>query len=196
MSDPIDAIHQFWFGPLDDTGMPRDDRRSLWFRKEEAIDRDIRQRFGSLLEQARAGQLDGWAGKEAGRVALVILLDQFSRNIHRDSALAYAGDAKALQLAQEAIASGHFQRLPAIHQVFLFMPLEHSEDLECQEECVTLFEELADVTGQAQIADFTRYAIAHRDVIARFGRFPHRNTLLGRESTAAELEYLNSHGGF
>ena len=98
--------------------MPSEDRQPLWFRKDDRVDREIRQRFGSLLESARAGELDAWAGREAGRVALVILLDQFSRNIHRDSPLAYASDGRALQLAQQAIAGGHFQRLPAIHQVF------------------------------------------------------------------------------
>ena len=86
--------------------------------------------------------------------------------------------------------------LPAIHQVFLYMPLEHCEDLEVQEECVTLFEELAAVTGHQQIADFTRYAIAHREVIAQFGRFPHRNAIVGRESTPEEVDYLAVHGGF
>ena len=99
-------------------------------------------------------------------------------------------------MAQRTISSGHYQRLPAIHQVFLYMPLEHCEDPEVQEECVTLFEELAVVTGNEQIDNFTRYAVAHRDVIAKFGRFPHRNELLGRTSTPAELEYLEKHGGF
>ena len=116
--------------------------------------------------------------------------------IHRGSAGAFAGDARALALAQHCIVTGHYRRLPAIHQAFLYMPLEHCEDLEVQEECVSLFEELGAVTGLERIADFTRFAVAHRDVIARFGRFPHRNDILGRPSTAEELEYLKVHGGF
>ncbi len=143
-----------------------------------------------------AGGLQDWEASDRGLVALVVLLDQFTRNIYRGTPAAFSGDARALALAQHCIVHGHHQRLPAIHQVFLYLPLEHAEDLDVQEECVSLFEELAGITGLAQIADFTRYAVAHRDVIARFGRFPHRNDILGRTSTAEELDYLKTNGGF
>ena len=169
---------------------------ALWFQSSAETDEHCRQHFGSLVEQALAGELVDWADSDEGLVALVVLLDQFTRNLYRGTPRAFAGDAAALALAQANIASGHYQRLPAIHQAFLYMPLEHCEDLEVQEECVTLFEDLAAVTGNELLANFTRYAIAHRDVIARFGRFPHRNAILGRESSAAELEYLQTHGGF
>ena len=148
------------------------------------------------MEQALAGALNSWAESDEGLIALVVLLDQMTRNIYRGTAAAFCGDQRALDLAQQAIRTGIYQRLPAIHQAFLYMPLEHCEDPEVQEECVTLFEELAVVTGNEQIDNFTRYAVAHRDVIARFGRFPHRNELLGRTSTPAELEYLEKHRGF
>ena len=123
-------------------------------------------------------------------------MDQFTRNIHRGTPKAFAGDSRALDLAQHCIAHGHHQRLPAIHQVFLFLPLEHCEDLEVQEECVELFEELTNITGLEAVAGFSRYAMAHYEVIAKFGRFPHRNVILGRDSTPEELAYLEKHGGF
>ncbi len=164
--------------------------------REVVSDETCRARFGHLVEQAIAGELDGWVDTNDGLIALIILLDQFTRNIYRGTAQAFAGDPQALAIAQHTIASGHHQRLPAIHQVCLYLPLEHSEDKDVQEECVTLFEELAVVTGSEQIASFTRYAIAHRDVIAQFGRFPHRNALLERKSRPAELAYLEKHGGF
>ena len=195
-NDEISAIHAYWFGELDDGGMCARDRNALWFTASQENDDKLRERFGGSVEQALAGQLDSWAERDEGLVALVVLLDQFTRNIYRGTAQSFAGDPLALGLAQRTIESGHYQRLPAIHQVFLYMPLEHCEDPEVQEECVTLFEELAVVTGNPQIESFTRYAIAHRDVIAQFGRFPHRNALLGRESSEAELEYLQTHGGF
>jgi uncharacterized protein (DUF924 family) len=196
MSREIEAVHDFWFGPLDEAGLCAPDQHDLWFKRSAANDALIHERFGELAARATAGELRDWAHSDRGLVALVVILDQFNRNIHRGSARAFAGDERALSLARHAIGTGHYQRLPAIHQVFLYLPLEHCEDLEVQEECVTLFEELAAVTGSEQIADFTRYAVAHRDVIARFGRFPHRNVLLGRNSSPDELDYLSKHGGF
>ena len=196
MDSAIDDIHDFWFGELDDAGMCSPKQRELWFKKSGATDRICRERFGTLVDEAVAGGLESWRESDRGLVALVLLLDQFTRNIHRDTPQAFAGDPRALSLAQATIASGHHRRLPAIHQVFLFMPLEHCEDLEVQEECVTLFEALAAVTGSEEIAAFTRYAVAHRDVIALFGRFPHRNAVLGRDSTPDELAYQAQHGGF
>jgi uncharacterized protein (DUF924 family) len=196
MQAAIEEIHDYWFGELDDRGLCREDRNALWFTAREETDADCRSRFGPLVAQALAGELEDWSLRDRGLVALILLLDQFTRNIYRGSARAFAGDGRALTLAQHAIETGHYQRLPAIHQVFLYLPLEHCEDLEVQEECVTLFEELASVTGSSEIAEFTRYAAAHRDVIALFGRFPHRNAVLGRESTPEELAYLEKHGGF
>jgi uncharacterized protein (DUF924 family) len=196
MHDTIEAIHEFWFGELDAHGLCIDDRNALWFGASEATDAICRDRFGAALAQARDGGLNDWAQTDRGLVALVVLLDQFSRNIHRDTALAFAGDAAAIALAQDAIASGRHLRLPAIHRVFVYLPLEHCEDIAVQEQCVSLFEELARRMNHPQFDSFARYAVAHRDAIARFGRFPHRNAILGRASSAAELTYLAEHGGF
>jgi uncharacterized protein (DUF924 family) len=196
MTDSTTEIHDFWFGTLDASGLCISDRNSLWFSADPAIDETCRSRFGKWLDRALAGELEGWADTDQGLVALVVLLDQFSRNIHRGTAQAFAGDARALALAQRTIASGRHQRLPTIHQVFLYMPLEHCEDIRVQDECVTLFAELVRLKDIPQVESFARYARAHRDVIEQFGRFPHRNAALGRQSSPEELDYLARHGGF
>ena len=196
MHEAIADIHQFWFGELDEAGLAAPDRNRLWFTASPNTDTTTRERFGQWVDQAMAGDLTDWAASDEGLIALILLLDQFTRNIYRGTPRAFAGDDRALDLTQQAIASGRYQRLPAIHQVFLYLPLEHCEDLDCQQECVALFEVLAAVTGNPGVIDFGRYAVAHRDVIARFARFPHRNAILGRQSTSEELAYLGQHGGF
>lgn len=196
MHPAIDAIHEYWFGPLDEAGMADGVKNKLWFQSSEADDEVCRIRFRPLVEEALAGGLEDWRDTDRGLVALILLLDQFTRTIYRDTPDAFAGDERALALAQHCIAHGHHQRLPAVHQVFLYLPLEHSEDRDVQEECVELFQELHAVTGLEAVAGFSRYAVAHRDVIAQFGRFPHRNAILGRESTSEETAYLEKHGGF
>jgi uncharacterized protein (DUF924 family) len=196
LTEMINEILAFWFGALDDCGMSAPGQQALWFKSSPATDQACRERFGELVEQAIAGQLEHWSRTDKGLIALIILLDQMPRNIYRGTPGAFSGDEKALELAQATIVAGHHQRLPAIHQVFLLLPLEHSEDLDIQEECVELFSELADITGSEVIAGFSRYAVAHRDVIAQFGRFPHRNAILGRDSSPQEQEYLATHGGF
>ena len=196
MADTITAIHDFWFGELDEKGLCKTDRNALWFGADAVTDAHCRDRFGAALALALAGELDAWRATDPGLVALVVLLDQFSRNIHRGTVQAFGGDPKALALAQDAIASGRHVRLPLIHRVFLYLPLEHSEELALQHQCVVLFEELERINDHPQFASFTRYAIAHRDVIAQFGRFPHRNAVLQRQSTPDELAYLERHGGF
>ena len=190
MNADVAGIHDFWFGPLDHSGMCDEERNALWFTSSPATDNSIRQRFGSLVQRALGGELDHWSGSDDGLVALIVPLDQFTRNLYRDTPQAFDGDEAALALARDTIANGRYQRLPAIHQAFLFMPLEHCEQLAVQEQCVTLFEALAASSGHPLLASFARYAAAHRDVIARFGRFPHRNAILGRENTPEEQEYL------
>ena len=192
----IDAIHNFWFGELDETGLCQTDKHARWFGASEATDTFCRQHFGAPLAQALTGELQDWEDTDRGLVALVVLLDQFTRNIHRGTALAFAGDPLALALSEKTIASGRHLTLPAIHRVFLYLPLEHCEDLAVQEISVALFEALASEIENPQFDGFSRYAIAHRDVIARFGRFPHRNRALGRTSSTEELAYLEEHGGF
>jgi uncharacterized protein (DUF924 family) len=192
----IAAIHQFWFGPLDPAGKAAPAQERLWFGGGAEFDAAVTGRFGGLVRRALAGEFDHWAGDDAGLIALVLLLDQFTRNIFRATPRAFAGDSMALAAAQQALAEGRQLALPAIHRVFLYLPLEHCEDLAVQEQSVRLFTELAGSTGAAGVSDFLRYAVAHRDVIARFGRFPHRNTVLGRTSSPEELAYMETHGGF
>jgi len=196
MKDEINAIHQFWFGPLDDAGFAAPQQNRLWFSASVETDANLRARFGHLVTGALAGELNHWAADDMGLVALLLLLDQFTRNIYRGTPQSFAGDAAALELVQPVLASKRHEALPPIHQVFLFLPLEHCENLAVQEQCLRLFSELADRSDADLIHGFARYAVAHRDVIARFGRFPHRNAILGRESTAEELAYLEKHGGF
>jgi uncharacterized protein (DUF924 family) len=196
MREDITAIHQFWFGALDDAGFASPEQNGLWFSAGAETDATVRSRFGDTVSRALAGKLDHWAEEDSGLIALVLLLDQFTRNIFRGTPQAFAGDAMALDLARQAIATGRHTALPPIHQVFLYMPLEHCEELATQEVCVRLFAELASITRAEAVNGSARFAEAHRDVIARFGRFPHRNAILGRESSPEEQAYLEKHGGF
>jgi uncharacterized protein (DUF924 family) len=171
----VGEVLDFWFGELG----PRQ-----WFSKDAALDATIRARFGALhahLLATQAREVEFLGGRAAR--AAVIVLDQFSRNLYRDCAQAFAGDEIARQLAREAIACGEDARLSADERLFLYLPFEHSEELADQELAVRLVEQLGN-------ADWTRYALAHRDLVARFGRFPHRNAALGRDSTPEELEAM------
>ncbi|MDJ0879156.1 MAG: DUF924 family protein [Halieaceae bacterium] len=197
--DRITALHQFWFGPLDADGMPGSDRNKLWYGGQPETDAEIRTAFGADVEAALAGQRDHWLDEEGGLVALVLLLDQFTRNVYRGEPRAFSGDDKALALASSAIADGADRSLPTIHRVFLYTPFEHAEELGMQQQGCALFEGLlAECPSGAhtQVANFHRYMLAHRDVIERFGRFPHRNAILGRASSPEELAHLEKHGGF
>lgn len=183
MSDPIRDILDFWFLPAGhpEHGKPRD----IWWKSTPEFDAEIRQRFGALLDRAVAGELSHWTDSPEGALALIILCDQFPRNIHRKSVEAYRGDATALAAARAAVARGYHATLPSALRTFFFTPFHHSEALADQEMAVALFETLDDPEGR-------KYGRGHRDVVARFGRFPHRNEVLGRASTAAEIEYLKT----
>ena len=159
-----------------------------WFVKDAAFDGALRVRFGDALAQARDGTFDHWADTAYGGLGLVILLDQMSRNIHRGSALAFAADARALRIARQSIAKGFHHRLAAPWAQWLILPLEHAEDLDCQRRAVALFSTMG-------LPVMAYWAQVHLDIIARFGRFPHRNPVLGRASTPEELAFLKT-GGF
>lgn len=159
-----------------------------WFNKDLAFDGALKLRFGAAVTAARDGELDHWGESPEGALGLVLLLDQFSRNIHRGSALAFAGDARALRLAQGWIGQGYHYKLPAPRAQWLFMPFEHAEDLDAQRRGVALFLSLG-------LRDMAYWAQLHLDIIARFGRFPHRNAVLGRTTTPLERDFLES-GGF
>ena len=159
-----------------------------WFTRDAAFDGALAVHFGGALKQARLGAFDHWGETPDGALGLVILLDQVSRNTHRGSPLAFAGDAKALALAKTSVSRGYHQKLLPPQAMWLLMPFEHAEDLESQNRCVALF-------GTLGLHDMVYYAQMHLDIIARFGRFPHRNVVLGRRSTAAEIAFLQA-GGF
>jgi uncharacterized protein (DUF924 family) len=173
MSD-LAAIWDFWFAP---------EHAAKWFEKDADFDNEIRARFGKLHEAAVLGALDHWPVTAHGAFALIFLLDQVPRNIFRNDARAFATDAKALTVAELAVSRGFDRGFVYEVQQFFYMPFEHAEDLAAQQRCIELFTPCAKDEG-------LKYAIAHRDIIARFGRFPHRNAALGRESTAEELEFL------
>lgn len=191
MNESATAILDFWFGELDADGFCVEDRNDLWFRSNAETDRTLRERFGTRVEQALAGELDDWAVQPQGRLALILLLDQFTRNIYRGSTAAFSGDPKAMQLTRDGL--DEIRQLAPIQRVFFYMPFEHSEDIADQTRCVELLRELRNELPealQARIDSFIDFAIQHRDIIARFRRFPHRNRALGRMSTTEELEYL------
>ncbi|MBK6613514.1 DUF924 family protein [Ottowia sp.] len=193
---PADVL-TFWFGayPLDAAAMVR--VQGQWFRKDEAFDARLRERFGPAIAAARAGRLDAWAEQAEGRLALTVLLDQFTRNAFRGRPESFGGDAQALALALEGIARGHDQAVPPMARPFCYLPLEHCEDGEMQARSVALFEALATSPGAQPAPLFAAnldYARRHQDVIRRFGRFPHRNAILGRADTPDEAAYLAQPG--
>lgn len=176
----IEEILSFWFGE-------EDGFRETWFQGGENFDREIRERFGSDYERGAAGELDGWKSSPRGCLALILLLDQFPRNMFRDDARAFATDPRAHEAAKHALESGFDRRLRPIERVFVYLPFEHSEDLEDQRRSVELFRALGRDLDSDELLD---YAIRHQRVIARFGRFPHRNEALGRSSTPEEEAFL------
>ena len=184
------AVLDFWFGA---EGLPQHGQvRAEWFRKDTAFDAQIAQRFGGLVGDALAGGLTAWAAHPACRLARIVLLDQFTRNMFRDTAQAFAGDALALEAARSLVAEGLDATLRPEQRVFAYLPFEHHESLAMQDESVRLFSALAAEAPSLQ--NMLDYAHKHRAVIARFGRFAHRNELLGRASTAAELAFLKEPG--
>lgn len=187
----------FWFGPAGSATEIVGRQRKLWFGKSAANDQAVTVQFANTLVAAAAGQLDHWSGTPRGRLALVIVLDQFPHHIHRNQAPAFTTDPQALALCLAALAAGEDQQLAPIERVFLYLPLEHAESNAMQDQSVLQFEKLAHeaaVDERALFDDFLNYARKHRDVVARFGRFPHRNTILGRPSTDDELEFLKQPG--
>lgn len=197
--EPFSPVLQFWFGELDGSGLSSPAQQKRWFNPPQGMDEAIGHQFGHFVEQALQGGLHNWTDSPPGRVALVILLDQFTRNIYRGTPRAFAGDAQALSLARQTVREGLLAALPLIHRVFLCLPFEHAEDLAAQDEGLRCMDAILADCGQSaltRVEDFKRYMLAHREVIARFGRFPHRNAILGRRSTPEEQAWLKKHGGF
>lgn len=179
MGSPRDIL-QFWFS---------DRVRKLWFEKDRDFDAEIAARFASLVHEAQLGGLAAWRGSPEGALALILLLDQFARNIHRGSAKAFLGDPLAREIAAEGIQRGFDRRFPFPDRNFFYLPFEHSEALADQDRYIALLEGCLREFGEAA-AEYLDYGHRHRDIIKRFGRFPHRNAALGRETTEDEAAFL------
>lgn len=205
-TETVDTVLAFWFGADavgSDANTVAGRQSGLWWGKDPAVDQTIKARFETSLLAARDNKLDDWADTPAGLLALILLLDQFPRNIYRDSATAFDFDELARQCCHLGLAQGYDQQLPPLQRVFFYLPLEHSEDIEDQEYCVQLFRALAkqiakeDPASAETFNGYLKFADRHHAIVARFGRFPHRNAILGRASTAEEMAFLKEpHSSF
>ncbi len=184
-----ESILQFWFGPR-----PWEPR-TYWWQSDPTFDQTIRERYQESIQQALTGELDHWQAKPTSASALVVLLDQFTRNCYRATPQAFAGDAKARSVTLAGIHAGYLSELHHLQAMFFCLPLEHSESLADQEHAVRLMRQLVDrhaddPAASAHLANCVRHAEEHQDIIQRYGRFPHRNRVLGRKSSDAEMAYL------
>ncbi len=200
--DHAHRLLDFWFGPRPFTAQGLRERMRFWFGADtpelvEMRDRDLESRFGGLVARALAGELAAWADSPRRRLALILLLDQLPRNIHRGTAAAFAGDAMAATLARQGLEQAADAALDVVERIFFYMPLQHAESTELQELSVAAYRRLRAESPPAfaDVFDSTLdYAVLHRDIVARFGRFPHRNAALGRDSTTEEERWLAREG--
>ena len=195
VSPEANRILQFWLGDGLQLGWPSQDMTERWFKGDAALDLQIKKEFGELLRAALRGELQDWGSLPVNRLGLVILLDQFSRNIFRGEAQAFAGDEHAQRLSLMSLGPAQEPSLPWVGRVFLYMPLMHAENLELQRECVRRFEGLLTQAPEAlkkQLEGHLAFARQHETIIQRFGRFPYRNAVLGRSNTAAEDVFLTT----
>lgn len=173
--DDIDKVLGFWF---------TDCQPEQWFTKDDAFDAQLKDRFGKLVDKARAGQLDSWADTDRGLLALILLLDQMTRNIYRDTPAAFSGDEIALALSLKGVERGYLDQFDAeAERQFLLMPMMHAEDIDIQNRSLPLFEHYTSERTHS-------YAIKHQVIVERFGHFPHRNAILGRPLTDEMIEFL------
>lgn len=194
MTTPREII-DFWLGDATSDPAAANARTKIWYGARSTVDRQVQEQFGDALALAEQGNLNEWLHHSEGALALVILLDQFSRNLYRRTGDAFRNDNKALEIARSAVEQGLDKELPWIGRVFLYHPFHHAESLEAQDQGVQLFEEVyrdAPPEWAEQLKTFVDYARGHRDIVCRFGRFPHRNEVLGRISTTEETEYLKT----
>lgn len=191
------AVCRFWFGEEETDVAVADAQAALWWDKNAAVDAQIRERFQALVDAVGDGAHRDWAASPKGLLALILLTDQFPRNIYRDTPQAFAFDALALEFARQAIADGYDRQLRPIERVFCYLPFEHSETLHDQDRAVELFRILWEESppdDKRVFANYLDFAERHCAIVERFGRFPHRNRILGRSSTAEELAFLRQPG--
>ena len=197
MTEPWQPLLDWWFGSAETPDDIAADKGKLWFGKRDSQDLEAQTRFGDWVEQALAGGLTEWAQRPEGWLALVLLLDQLPRMIFRENPKSFAGDLRAQALVAQGIAADFDRQLQPIQRVFIYLVFEHCEHLAVQNEAVSRFLDLTEQQPEAQravFADNLDYAERHQKIIARFGRFPHRNKVLGRASTAEEIEFLSKPG--
>ncbi|TWD46362.1 DUF924 family protein [Pseudomonas sp. SJZ131] len=197
MTEPWQPLLDWWFGSAETPDDIAADKGKLWFGKRDSQDLEAQTRFGDWVEQALAGGLIEWAQRPEGWLALVLLLDQLPRMIFRENPKSFAGDLRAQALVAQGIAADFDRQLQPIQRVFIYLVFEHCENLAVQNEAVSRFLDLTQQQPEAQravFADNLDYAERHQKIIARFGRFPHRNKVLGRASTAEEIEFLSKPG--
>lgn len=186
-------VLDFWFGDGLQRDWPSQNLNDLWFGARPEQDEAIRQRFGPLVDEALGGGLADWEADPRSRLALIVLLDQLSRNVHRGQRRAFDGDARAQRLSRLSIHEGMDATLTPAGRVFLYMPLMHAENLALQDECVARFQRLVNSSPDPlrdKLASNLRFAVLHRDIVAQYGRFPHRNAVLGRTTTPEEGAFL------
>lgn len=197
MDPKVQEILKFWFGRVEETILPTQNRSKIWFGGGKELDDQIRERFGDDLDKAILGEYDHWDKDPRGSLALIIILDQFSRNIHRDMPMAYTQDQKALDVCVRGIERQYDHEVSLIERSFFYMPFMHSENLEMQTTSLRAFKMLVDLSfpeGRPIFENFYKYAISHYKVIERYGRFPSRNKVLGRDCAPDEIEYLKNIG--
>ena len=186
---PQDVL-DFWFGAPGSA--EHGSQLKAWFVKDAAFDRQVAERFGATIERALRGELDAWAATPEGALARIVVLDQLTRNAFRGAPRAYAGDAQALAAASALVGSRRDELLSPLERAFAYLPFEHAEGMAMQDEAVRLFTRL--VTAAPELQSMLHYARKHREAIERFGRFPHRNAILGRRSTAEEQDFIDTPG--
>jgi uncharacterized protein (DUF924 family) len=195
--ESTDSILHYWFGTnADDTEVIRE-KSAQWWKKDPKVDEEMRQRFEMTLEAESQGELESWGNIPRGQLARILLLDQFPRSMYRGTARAFAYDERARQRAREALDRGMDRKLQPVERVFIYMPFEHSEEANDQATGVQLFSALREELPEAvktPFQDFLDFALKHKEIVDRFGRFPHRNAILSRDSTPEEVEFLKGPG--
>lgn len=197
MTDPIEDILDFWFGELNEHGCSSPEHRKRWWTKSEAFDEAVQHQFIDDYEAIVAGEREAWRSTPRGALAYIIVLDQFSRNMFRGTPKMFAADELAREVSREGLDAGFDAELSFDERIFFYLPLEHSESMDDHELCTELFEKLRDSAPEPLKADakyYLDFAVQHRAIVERFGRYPHRNEILGRANSDEEAKFLEEPG--